>query len=284
MPSLKQIDKIIDDGISLKTIAQAYSEISSAKLTKIRGVMENNISFAKELGEVYRVVTVEAAKRKLTLTPKIPGVAHLLITSNFHFYGNLEKNLVQYFSTSTESLNNSHPKTPMIRIIIGKTGETLLKSSRYSLDYKAYLLKKDLPDAAEFKFLLSLIQRYQTILIYHSRFKNVLTQIPVVSDISQSILQLPETDKTIDYIFEPEIQEILNFFEGQIIQILLEQTFLESELARTAARLISMDQAEMNAEKYLKNQRKILASTKRSIQNNRLLETISTFSNWREAR
>ena len=85
------------------------------------------------------------------------------------------------------------------------------------------------------------------------------------------------------FIFEPEIGKILDFFETQVTNLLIEQTFLDSELSRTASRLISMDQAQSSADDYLSEQRTILAQAKKNIINAKLLETYNAIVSLRNA-
>jgi len=279
MSSLRQQLKVYEEGLTLKAVTQAYSEIAATKLSKIRSGMENNIQFASELGDLYQLLRQEGFKNSLRFTPKLAGVAHLLITSNNRFYSSLEKPLAKYYLTSTNNIQSASPNLPTLRLVIGKTGPTFLQADRYNLPFTPINLKKDLPDASEIAELIKIIGQYQTILIYHSRFKTVLTQLPVISDITRSLIKPNPKLTEIHYIFEPELRLILEFFESQILQISLEQTFLESELARTAARLISMDQAETNANDYLKQQSKILGTVKRSVENAKMMEMVSGLIN-----
>lgn len=281
MSNLKQLQKQYQEATDLKTIAQAYSELSSSKLARIRKSMEHNISFAKELGDLYSTLRVEAVKKGLPSMPKKAGSAHILITSNNKFYGSLEKPLSRYFGTSTAEYQTEHPQVPTLRIVIGKTGPEFLKASNYQLEYQNILFQKDLPTYKEFKELFNMVFEFETILVYHSRFKTVLTQLPVISDITKP--SLPNTAPIADlrYIFEPELKQILDFFETQILGVFLDTTFLESELARTAARLTTMDAAESNANDYLKAQKRLLGVAQRSTENAKMLEMMSSLSHIR---
>jgi ATP synthase F1 gamma subunit len=274
MSNIKQLQSQVQDTNSLKLIAQSYSEISAAKLNKIRASMEHNITFAAELGELYNLVKTEAVRRKLPLTPKTPGVVHVLLTSNNRFYGQLERPLARYFATATTNFISQNPNTPCQVIVVGKTGVSFLGGLSYSLKYQSVSFKDDLPAPSEFKALTDSIKQYQTVLVYHSRFKTVLTQLPVISDVTKSVIRVQETKEPIKYIFEPELDLILKFFEGQIFEILFDQTLLESDLARTAARLTSMNGAEENAAGLLKTQKRLLGRAQKSLSDSKMLEMI----------
>ena len=67
----------------------------------------------------------------------------------------------------------------------------------------------------------------------------------------------------------------MQFFDSQINSLLLLQTFYEAELSRTASRILSMDQAQIEANKNILENKKLLAQTLRNIEGNRLLENIT---------
>lgn len=277
MQTIRQISQILEESNSLKLVAQAYSEIAAVKLQKIRKGIEQNRVFFQEISEVFHIVKVAALRQgiKPTITRK-RGTLSILLTSNYRFYGSLESELVKFFI-----INTSKFKTD--RIVVGKTGTEFLHTMDYFHPYQHFVFKEDLPQTTEVRNLVLNLMGYQQILVYYSRMQSVLIQEPFVTDIVQA-----PPDRIIDpkahhpgYIFEPEIAKMMLFFDSQITSLLLEQTFLESELARTAARLTSMDQAQMNADDLIKQQKKLLAVAKRSSDNLRLLETIATLRGWK---
>lgn len=277
MLTLRQASQALEESESLKIIAQAYTELASLKLQKIRFGIEKNRAFFQEIKGVLRAVKVAAEKRGIAEATKKKGVVSLVLTSNHHFYGNLENQLLEYF------IDNS-TKFPTDRIVIGSTATEFLKQTGYSQPYKSLVFQDDLPFAQDMHGLVIELSQYEQILVYYSRMRSVLIQEPHVVDLLQQppeqYLNAPE--RSLDYIFEPEIESILNFFNNQITTLLLEQTFLESELARTAARIVSMDQAQGNADSYIKNQRRQLSQAKRTTDNNQLLDAISRMLNWRK--
>lgn len=277
MLTLRQASQALEESESLKIIAQAYTELASLKLQKIRFGIEKNRAFFQEIKGVLRAVKVAAEKRGIAEATKKKGVVSLVLTSNHHFYGNLENQLLEYF------VENS-TKFPTDRIVIGSTATEFLKQTGYSQSYKSLVFQDDLPFAQDMRGLVGELSQYEQILVYYSRMRSVLIQEPHVVDLLQQppeqYLNAPE--RSLDYIFEPEIESILDFFNNQITTLLLEQTFLESELARTAARIVSMDQAQGNADSYIKNQRRQLSQAKRTTDNNQLLDAISRMLNWRK--
>lgn len=277
MATIKQINQILDESISLKLVAQAYSEISAIKLQKIRSSIEKNRTFFQEISELFHIVKIAAAKQGLTVTTKKRGSISILITSNHHFYGRLENELIKFFVINTTKFRTD-------RMVVGRTASEFLHTMGYFHPYQYFTFKDDLPDIAEIRNLVVNLNGYQQISVYYSRMQSVLVQEPHVVDIVQRPPErlVKNPGATAGYIFEPEIHDMMQFFDSQIILLLLEQTFLESELARTASRLISMDQAQMNADEIVKQQQKLLARAKRSADNLHLLETVATLTKWRQ--
>lgn len=312
MANLTQIQHNIDEGIALKLVAQTFTEIAAIRLKRIRSGIENNRNFVDNISSLFHTVKSVAVKRK-NISETAQKVIHkngltqsVLITSNYRFYGDINKQLIEQFMLSTGNLATA-------RIVIGKVGVEYLKASNYSHPFYAVILKTDIPTETEIADLVAKIKDYQQVLIFHSKFKTALTQIPAISDITQTAqktTRLGEYDTTppgsfvpglksllsptprlkdeapLDFILEPEIEKMLTFFDNQIITLLLEATFLEAELSRTAARLISMDQAQSNADGFLKQQRIQLSVARHSIDNERIIETYANllglrqYANW----
>ena len=169
----------------------------------------------------------------------------------------------------------------------------------YTHTYKPITLQKDLPTPQELTSLGATINNYSQVLVYFSKMESVLIQKPQVQDITQSTVLTPEeleaakhqpnlfdllihgniskdlskNEKEEDFLFEPDVVKMLNFFENQITTLLLEQAFLESELSRTASRLISMDQAQSNADNLIRQRKQLLNLAQKSLANEQVLET-----------
>lgn len=273
--TISKIEKDIEMTKSLKMLTGSYNEIAAIKLNRIRKNIERNIEFAKELGQLTALVKKEAARRQLKeiMANHRLGTAYLIITSNDRFYGSLERSVLRYFQSSMEKLSLSSSPPPKLIMVVGKTGLSYLQAHQFNYPISKMILKHDLPNQAELQTLSQYLTVYQNVLVYHSEFRTVLSQIPTISDVSLNVQQNLEK-VTIHHIFEPEIKEILQFFDSQITSLLIEQTFLEAEIARTSSRLVTMDQAERKSDEALKRQEQILTVVKRVANNSKMLEAI----------
>lgn len=279
--TIKQIEEALEEGESLKAIAQAYSEIANLKIKKIKSNVERNRTFLDEITKVYSLVKAFAIKKKV-LVQKPKKRLCILLTSNYRFYGNINSSLINYFVGSTRELAD------VDKIILGKAGINFFKAANILPKYQEIMLQKDMPSPQELSDLARLSADYEQVLVFHSKLKSLLNQQATFTDITAVSLYLTDfyvksldpkkNNHMMQFIFEPELPKILSFFDSQIVTLLLEQTFLESELSRTASRFISMDQAETEANKFIKEYEGLKSYTKRNMDNNTILENFATMA------
>lgn len=270
--TIKDIQTTINQANALKQIAMAYTEISSNKIKRIRILVEKNRNFLDELSIVYKVLKKRAQLRNLM--PKKNGkTVSILITANEHFSGSINQDLTKYF------VDMMHQQTTD-QIVIGKTAIEWLDSIKYQMPNTKIILKKGYPESSELDVLVRLVKDYSQIIVYYPRMRTVMLQIPTSEDITQtaylSEMKVAEDDAKKLFIFEPEFTKILAYFESQVTNLLLQQAFLEGELSRTAARLVSMDESQSNADKIIKQNVMTLDHAKKQTANGRLLETYAS--------
>ena len=267
--TIHELDQLIEEAGSLKQIAQAYSEIANQKIKRIRGQLEVNRIFFKDMSKVYGLVKALAENKKITV-PKPKKMLCLILTSNYRFYGQINSDLIDFFIKTTQSVETD-------RIMLGKAAIEYFKKANKFSNYHEILLKADIPDASELFSLVNIIKDYNQVLIFYSRLKSLLVQQPTYSDITSTSENISlDTKQIIHFIFEPELSKILAFFDSQILTLLLEETFLESEVSRTASRFISMDQAETASITVLKDYERLRSYAQRNLQSNQLLENIAS--------
>jgi F0F1-type ATP synthase gamma subunit len=278
--NIQEIKQKVEEGESLQLITRVFTEISSAKLKRIRKGIEQNRAFFYDLTNIYSLINMLSVKQGIKRKPKNPRTVVILLTSNFRFYGMVTNPLIDYFLKDTG-------KKDVDKIVIGKTAHANLETLHYNQQYRKMTFNSDIPSMSEIQNLTNQVKDYAKVVVYYSQMKSVLIQVPVSKDITQSIdpLQYVNQEKEVqkllsefDYILEPDLGIMLQFFDAQIKGLLLEHTFLESELARTASRLISMDSAQNQAKDYLSDMKNELRIEKKNITNARIIETISVLN------
>jgi len=96
------------------------------------------------------------------------------------------------------------------------------------------------------------IIQYEKVLVFYEQFNNVVSQSPIVTNISGDPLPWEKGGPSVRYFFEPSLEKIMEFFEKEIFASIFQQTIFESELAKFAARMVSLDFASENTKNRLK--------------------------------
>jgi len=272
MPNIDELKAELDDALTLKLISQAFTEAAASRLAKIRKNFEKNKQFYEEIKHLYRLVQtnenkVHAQDKKQETEGKNLGVA---ITSNQRFYGNINISIMRQF---TEDMKKKDSDV----LVIGNTGRDFMKSAEFGRKYEERFFAKDYPSEAESKTFLDYIKTYKSVYLYYPKFMSLVRQEVGIIDITEiSTSDDKVLEEEVNVLFEPELSQIYEFFETQVRALLFLRVMLEADLARTAARLLTMSGAEERSDEMIKAKKLQLRKIQLSILNTKLLETFSS--------
>lgn len=275
------LDDIKDDLTDLQTlhmIATSFTDTAAMRIRGIRDAFETNQEFYAELSHVYHLVKLCAIKQGLV--PASPPAAKTLLvafTANQHFYGNIHRKIMEFILKERD-------RTGSDLLVIGTTGKEFLTVSGQSEGFRLTHFEKDDPTPEEVEKLLAEIRGYTSIRVYYPHFMSLMRQDVGMIDITQvQEMDGQVTEEADTYIlFEPEVDKILNFFERQIRGVLFKRVVLESDLSRTAARMVSMNEASERAQEMMKEKHSEYLKVMRSFINRQLLDTFSGMSLWKD--
>ncbi len=271
MPTALKLKQDLAITTALELITESLGEVAAIQYKGTHERIAHNAFFFQEIARVYHDIKLVAAKRNIAgkqkaQSPKTNQTVSVLLTSNYQFYGNLDKQLSLYFIANTA-------KYPTDLAVVGSTGKNYLEGIGFGKKYEAFSFHTDIPTQVEINQLLDKIKPYSRILIYHSRFTTILDQEATITELSSAESETEARVKEIDFILEPELEKMLEFFETQILASRLDSIFLQAQLSRTTARMVGMDEAQLNAGKEIDNEKSELTREKKRLQNLRILET-----------
>lgn len=292
MVTKKQIETEILRLMSLDAVTRGYSQIASIKMKKVRdGVLtsrdfldEINNIFAEVLDsyrrEIIRLSKRLGLKKKKSKGDSITFLAHngrkvaVLLSANSGLYGDL---IARTFKLFTESVRASDYEVT----IIGLTGLALFQQFEPNRPYTYFDLPDSKLDYVKLANIIKHLVSYEEIVIYYPKFENVVTQEPAVFSISAGTkLQSSSKGPRREYIFEPTLESILIFFETEIFNSLLEQTVSESQLAKYASRMLSLDRASERIGNRLKEIKIDKLKLSHKISNKKQLHSLSGVTLW----
>lgn len=277
---------------TLKTLAQAYEQISVMRIQRVRGSVLTTRDFLTGLADIYRDVKIsykqeldkllkhkKSGKISLSGLQKNGKTISVLLSSNNRLYGDI---IARVFNLFAQDLK----KNPTDIAVVGKVGKSMMESRGIKLPYTFFEIPDQNVKLQELGPIFNFVVKYEKILVYYGRFLNIISQEPAVSEISgeESLIDQPlepgeKADKT-PFFFEPNLQQILGFFEDQVFASILKQTVDESELSRLASRIKSMEDSLMVIEKEESVLKRTAARTTRLIENNKQIQRLSGVALW----
>jgi F0F1-type ATP synthase gamma subunit len=225
-----------------------------------RSVLQNR-EFLSGLNDIFQQVEhsygeqIKLLKKshRYKVNSKVPSVANngktvsVFISANTGLYGEIIKKTFNLFMTDIA-------KTESDIFIIGRLGKRMYEDAGMTNAYTFFDIVDSGSNEKNIKEIFSKLIEYKNIIVYHGLFKDMLVQIATKSYIAREILSTERSDNetTVECIFEPSLENIVTFFETQILGALFEQSIFESDLSKYASRMISLDVASVNISNRLK--------------------------------
>ena len=223
----------------------------------------------------------ELSPDKKFKSDKLAKTVSVLLSANTTLYGDLIERIFNLFLKNVT-------KDGSDIIIVGRVGKRLYDEQDNKKNYTYF----ELPDVElrleNLKPVIYHLVRYQKIIVYYGKFESVVTQKETFSSISgdqpssyQAESSSRLADETSHFLFEPSLETILAFFEDLIASSLFRQTVHETQLARWASRIMSMEKAQVNIDAQIKRLHFSEMKIQRQEQNKKQLDRLAGISLWR---
>jgi len=264
---------------ALQFVTGTFFELSAEKIGHLRKEFEKNRTFFDEISGLYEAVRRAAAKAKAPGKDEPTRSIAVAFTSNAHFYGSINADVVR-------ALMEHAQKTPDEEVmIIGNTGRAFVEGYGHLRRPPEFLsFAADDPTREEVHQFLERVASFSRVYVFHPSFVNMFSQTVGMLDITHAPSERAQTEElndSVDYIFEPELSRILSFFETRVRYLLFRRVMFEAELARTAARLLAMNDAQDRANSVLAALRHRARQEAEAFKDARLLETFSALAKFR---
>jgi F0F1-type ATP synthase gamma subunit len=303
MNYLKAIVTQIEDLTGIKDIVGASEEIASMKMRSIRNKVLLSRDLNAELTEIYREVSISYKNQIVELMQEKKGEkaikqitqsqmalktgngehACVYLSANSGLFSKILERTYHEFVAYLEQHKEATP------IIIGEFGKNLFTSEFPTNPFVFYPIAEDHSSESTLKKVTEDLADYSSVIIFYARFESMAKQTTTVLDVSgqnttvdPTLPQQPLAPVTAThYLFEPSLEKIILFFETEIFAGIIQQTVTESELARYASRITTLDMARENIDQQLKivNLEKRFAIHR--ILNKKQTEAITGISLWK---
>ncbi|OGM32102.1 hypothetical protein A2803_00870 [Candidatus Woesebacteria bacterium RIFCSPHIGHO2_01_FULL_44_21] len=290
MNDIRSIERNINELRTLQTVARAYTEIAAVRMRKTRNSVLLNREFVMALDDVFADVRASYAQEVIKLALKRRGeggitfLAHngktvaVLLSANTGLYGDIIEKTFRMFLKEVRA----NPEGIEVALV-GRLGLALFQSAMPGHPYTFFEVPDTNITPTNLGQLIGHIVQYEEIRVYYPTFQSAIKQLPSKYTISAetplSELQEKGGRKT-KYLFEPGLKDILAFFEREIFASLMDQTVREAQLAKYAARIMTLDRSGENIKTSLKELNLDKLRVTHRLKNKKLLESISSVNLW----
>jgi len=261
MANLRDIRNRITSVNNTQQITKAMKMVAAAKLRKAQNRMIETRPYAGKMKEVVaRLVNNSSANNQLLKTPEqTERILLIVVGSDRGLCGGFNNNLFKVVEYKIQNAFKSfHESGNLDLICIGKKSEAYFKKRNYSVinSYPGFFDKLNYQDT------IAIMQKsigwfvdgnYDAVHVAYNEFKSVITQHRVVEQVlplnaeklSEGIAD--DFDSGIDYIFEPDSEQILDELLPLHVNLQMWKAVLESNASEQGARMAAMDNATENA-------------------------------------
>lgn len=258
------IDTYIHNLTSLLSVTQTYAQISSRHVNNIRGTVVRNRDFTSSVYDIFQEVVssysqeiANLARRRrvgssqaLTFLPHNGKTVFVFLSANTGLFGDVVNKTFEYMMKDLEHANAEVT-------VVGRLGRTMFQVGAQNHPYSYFEYPDYGTSSDKFSELVSHLVQYEEIHVYYAQFHSMVDQKPVKFTINAQTpmaVSIHKRDQKY-FIFEPSLEEILKFFESEIFTSVMDQVLQESQLAKSASRILAMNRATKNIEDTLKKSR-----------------------------
>lgn len=295
MANNKEINQELQSLSTFQLLVDTYEEIAATRMRRIRASVVKSRDFIAELAKIMDEIKASYKREVEQLTKEkkknSSGIQFrkqngktiaLLLSANTGLYGSILSATVNSF---IEYVNKNNCDVA----IVGRYGKTAFENRNPGKQFLFF----DFPDQRftpeDMKQILSKILDYSNIYVFHGQFVSIVKQEPTMTAISTEKAEEVEQPKTQaenlrknKFIFEPSLEKILAFFEEEIFASLFEQSIHESELAKFASRMVTLDKASQNIKDRVKRVEFMKRLTNHRTMNKKQQDSLGSMLLWKK--
>ena len=253
MANLKEIKRRIQSVKNTQQITKAMKLVAASKLRKAQQAILEARPYAIKMMEVLNHLAARCNSDLHPLLDVREGNRHLLliITSDKGlcggFNGTIIRKTAQYLKDNDENENSL--------IVAGKKGNDIFGNRPVTITEELIGWTKDfdhLKAQAIGEKLATMFSenKIDKVSMIYNEFKSVMQQEVIVEQLLPVVPEKLEQGKdsySVDYIYEPDEESILNEMLKRYMTVEVYRAFLESSASEHGARMTAMDAASRNA-------------------------------------
>jgi F-type H+-transporting ATPase subunit gamma len=273
MPSLIDIRRRVKAVKSTQQITKAMKMVSSSKLRRAQERIVKSRPYAKEMLRVFNNLatrTENATHPLLNDDPLAARTLLIVITADRGLAGSFNTNVVK----SALQFTIEHPKAPdgrdIAMALVGRKGRDFFMRRGFDVLYEEVGLFQNVKWSHAQAIAQTAIKDFlgpdiSSVYLVYNEFRSAISQRVVI----EKLLPIPRLNEAeainngapatadassstaVDYLFEPDPQQLLNTLLPLHVAVQIQRALLESSAAEHAARMQAMDSATRNAKEMV---------------------------------
>ena len=264
MPNLKEVRNRIVSVNSTMQITSAMKMVSAAKLKRAQDAITQMRPYANKLREILQNLSasLDTSENIYSRDNQVKKVLLVTITSNRGLAGSFNGSVIK---KAWSVIRETYSDVDVSVLCVGKKGFDAFKKSEHvckdsffeenynsvfdnlSFDNVSKIAEKVMQAFAEGKF--------DRVYLVYNQFKNAAVQITQAERFLpvENNPETPETNNSVEYIFEPSKEHIVNELIPKSLKTQLYKAILDSNASEHGARMPAMHKATDNAKEMLRD-------------------------------
>jgi F-type H+-transporting ATPase subunit gamma len=254
MPSLIDIRRRIRAVKSTQQITKAMKMVSSSKLRRAQERILRGRPYAQQMLRVFNSLATRTESARHVLLEAKPAGRPLLIviTADRGLAGSFNANVIKGAAQWVTEQPADRDRAVALALV-GRKGRDFFMRRGFDVRYEEVGLFQNVKWAHAQAIANTAIKEFVTgdissVYLVYNEFRSILSQRVVIERLLPiAKLEQEPSAATIDYLFEPSPEELLNTLLPFHVAVQVSRALLESSAAEHAARMTAMDSATRNA-------------------------------------
>jgi len=258
MPSLIDIRRRVRAVKSTQQITKAMKMVSSSKLRRAQERILRGRPYAQEMLRVFNSLAARTDTARHVLLQEQPGERPLLIVITADrglagsFNANVIKGAAEFITQQPKDTNRQ-----VALALVGRKGRDFFLRRGFDVRYEEVGLFQNVKWTHAQAIATTAIKEFLapeigSVYLVYNQFKSIMSQQVVIERLLPiAKLEHDPSAATIDYLFEPSPEELLNTLLPFHVAVQVNRALLESSAAEHAARMTAMDSATRNAKEMV---------------------------------
>ena len=260
MANLKEVRNRITSVSSTMQITSAMKMVSAAKLKRAQDAIVQMRPYAVKLREIFENLSssLSSSEGVYSKQRSVKNVLVVVISSNRGLCGGFNANVIK---KAKLEIANEYKNCNVSLITIGKKATDFFKKNSYTVVSSHNSLFDQLTFANVAPVAENIMEAfakgdYDKVVVIYNQFKNAAVQITIAEQFLPVVATPPSgkvAKKTVDYIFEPNKEEIVKDLTPRTLKTQLYKALLDSHASEHGARMTAMHKATDNAKDLLRD-------------------------------